>query len=93
VRGVADERQSRGGQPRDRLPNHRKHAAAVGVKLLVIEIDVDRFAEEEADAAAVTPELTSHPIALWAMAWRARSAAWMIRHRRTLETALSRGAP
>jgi hypothetical protein len=27
-----------------------------------------------------------------AMAWRARSAAWMIRHRRTLETALTRGA-
>ena len=47
----------------------------------------------EADDAAVTPELTSHPIALWAMAWRARSAAWMIRHRRTLETALTRGAP
>ena len=44
----------------------------------------------EADDAAVTPELTSHPIALWAMAWRARSAAWMIRHRRTLETALTR---
>jgi Phosphotransferase enzyme family len=47
----------------------------------------------EADAASVTPELTAHPIALWAMAWRARSAAWMIRHRRTLETALTRGAP
>jgi hypothetical protein len=36
---------------------------------------------------------TSHPVALWAMAWRARSAAWMIRNRRALETALSRGAP
>jgi hypothetical protein len=47
----------------------------------------------EADAAAITPELTTHPIALWAMAWRARSAAWMIRHRRTLETALTRGVP
>jgi hypothetical protein len=46
----------------------------------------------EADDAKVTPELTSHPIALWAMAWRARSAAWMIRHRRTLEAALNRGA-
>jgi hypothetical protein len=46
----------------------------------------------EADDAAITPETTTHPIALWAMAWRARSAAWMIRHRRTLETALARGA-
>jgi hypothetical protein len=46
----------------------------------------------EADDARVTPETTSHPNALWAMAWRARSAAWMIRHRRTLETALNRGA-
>jgi Ser/Thr protein kinase RdoA (MazF antagonist) len=46
----------------------------------------------EADDADVTPDMTSHPIALWAMAWRARSAAWMIRNRRALETALNRGA-
>jgi hypothetical protein len=44
----------------------------------------------EADDAAVTPETTTHPVALWAMAWRARSAAWMISHRRTLEAALTR---
>jgi phosphotransferase family enzyme len=43
----------------------------------------------EADDAAVTPETTAHPVALWAMAWRARSAAWMVRHRRLLETALA----
>ena len=42
----------------------------------------------EADDAAVTPGMTAHPQALWAMAWRARSAAWMIRHRRVLEAAL-----
>src|SRR5438067_746137 len=47
----------------------------------------------EADDAAITPETTAHPDAPWAMAWRARSAAWMIRNRRTLETALTRGAP
>ncbi|MFI5067452.1 MAG: phosphotransferase [Streptosporangiales bacterium] len=47
----------------------------------------------EADDAAITPEATVHPIALWGMAWRARSAAWMIRHRSTLETALARGSP
>ena len=44
----------------------------------------------EANDAAVTPEMTAHPVALWAMAWRARSAAWMIRHRRILEAALAR---
>jgi hypothetical protein len=44
----------------------------------------------EADDAAITPETATHPVALWAMAWRARSAAWMIRHRRTLEAALTR---
>jgi Phosphotransferase enzyme family len=43
----------------------------------------------EADDAAVTPETTTHPVALWAMAWRARSAAWMIRNRRVLEAALA----
>jgi hypothetical protein len=29
-------------------------------------------------------------VALWAMAWRARSAAWMIRHRGALEAALTK---
>lgn len=47
----------------------------------------------EADDADITPETSTHPIALWAMAWRARSVAWMIRHRRTLETALTRRSP
>jgi hypothetical protein len=43
----------------------------------------------EADDAAVTPDLTSHPIALWAMAWRARSAAWLLRNRRVFDNALA----
>jgi hypothetical protein len=46
-------------------------------------------AAAEADDAEVTPELTSHPIAMWAMAWRARSAAWMIRNRPVLEHAIT----
>jgi hypothetical protein len=50
-------------------------------------------AAAEADDAKVSPDTTRHPTALWGMAWRARSAAWMIRNRRTLETALNRGAP
>jgi Ser/Thr protein kinase RdoA (MazF antagonist) len=47
----------------------------------------------EADHAKVMPDLTSHANGLWAMAWRARSAAWMVRNRRALEAALNRGAP
>ncbi len=47
----------------------------------------------EADDAGVTPEMTSHPMALWAMAWRARAAAWLMRNRRTFETALTHGSP
>ena len=46
-------------------------------------------AASEADAATITPEVTTHPDALWAVAWRARSAAWMIRHHGVLEAALT----
>jgi aminoglycoside phosphotransferase (APT) family kinase protein len=46
----------------------------------------------EADEDRVGPDTTGPRGALWGLAWRARSAAWMIRNRRTLETALSRGA-
>jgi hypothetical protein len=35
---------------------------------------------------AVTPD-QGDTTALWAIAWRARSAAWMIRHRHLLEDA------
>jgi hypothetical protein len=61
-----------------------------GLVDLMVEFAVSDTACE-ADNAGVTPELTSHPVALWAMAWRARSAAWMLRHRRTLESALTAG--
>jgi len=45
-------------------------------------------AAEQAKEAAVTPETTdAEP--LWAIAWRTRSASWMLRHRRTLEAALA----
>ena len=56
---------------------------------------VDRIIEfvvhdtaEQADEASVTPETTA-PELLWALAWRARAAAWLVRHRRTLQNALS----
>jgi hypothetical protein len=55
---------------------------------------VDRIIEfvvydtaEQADDAGVTPETTDSG-ALWALAWRARAAAWLYRHRRTLQNAL-----
>ena len=56
----------------------------------IIQFAICDTAWEADDAAITTPEMTAHPIALWAMAWRARSAAWMIRNRRILETALAR---
>ncbi|GAA2319722.1 hypothetical protein GCM10010149_85550 [Nonomuraea roseoviolacea subsp. roseoviolacea] len=48
----------------------------------------DRIAWE-ADEARVTPEVTAHHTGLWAMAWRARSARWLLRNRRTLVNALT----
>lgn len=42
----------------------------------------------QADDAGVTPD-TTDPEPLWALAWRARAAAWLFRHRRTLQNALS----
>jgi hypothetical protein len=63
---------------------------------------VDRIIEfvvhdtaEQADEANVTPDTKSFDIdelgfnPMWALAWRARAAAWIMRHRRTLENALS----
>jgi aminoglycoside phosphotransferase (APT) family kinase protein len=42
----------------------------------------------EARMARVTPESTD-PTPLWSLAWRARAADWMIRHRRLLERAVA----
>jgi hypothetical protein len=47
-----------------------------------------RDSAAEAIQAGVTPEAGDRD-ALWAIAWRARSAAWMIRHRPLLENALT----
>jgi hypothetical protein len=41
----------------------------------------------EAIRARVTPECTD-PTPVWALAWRARAAAWMLRHRSMLEQAI-----
>ena len=42
----------------------------------------------QADDGGVTPESTEHEL-IWALAWPARSAAWMLRHRRMLQSALA----
>jgi hypothetical protein len=42
----------------------------------------------EAVKAQVTPD-SCDPAPLWALAWRGRSAAWMIRHRALLESAIA----
>ena len=43
---------------------------------------------EQADEAGVTRD-TTDATALWGLTWRARAAAWLLRHRRTLENALA----
>lgn len=53
----------------------------------LVEVAVLSAANEAIDAA-VTQETKNHPIALWALAWRARGAAWMIRNRSLLESAI-----
>jgi hypothetical protein len=45
-------------------------------------------AANEAAQAGITMESTGPVEALWAMAWRVRSAAWMGRHRGVLEGVL-----
>jgi hypothetical protein len=50
-----------------------------------------RDSAAEAIQAQVTPD-QGDTAALWAIAWRARSAAWMIRHRHLLEHATTAAA-
>jgi aminoglycoside phosphotransferase (APT) family kinase protein len=66
------------------LPASQRH----GFLDRIIEYVISDTANE-ADDAKVTSDMTSHPCALWAMAWRARTAAWLIRNRRPLENALA----
>ena len=47
-----------------------------------------RDSAAEAVQAGVTPQ-SGDCGALWAITWRARSAAWMVRHRSMLENALA----
>jgi hypothetical protein len=58
-----------------------------GLVTAMIEYAI-RDSAAEAVQAGVTPE-TGDCGALWAITWRARSAAWMVRHRSLLENALT----
>jgi hypothetical protein len=58
-----------------------------GLVTAMIEYAI-RDSAAEATAAGVTPQ-DGDSDALWAIAWRARSAAWMVRHRSLLENALT----
>jgi Ser/Thr protein kinase RdoA (MazF antagonist) len=58
-----------------------------GVVTAMIEYAI-RDSAAEAIQAGVTPEAGGSD-ALWAIAWRSRSAAWMVRHRALLENAMA----
>jgi hypothetical protein len=75
--------------------------ARVGLVDAMVEVAVRTSAQEAIDSG-VTPDgvqptgvgllgggpaFTGHDL-LWAVTWRTRSAAWMLRHRATLENAL-----
>jgi hypothetical protein len=57
---------------------------------LMVELAVHITAETADEAGiAMGNTHTIDPMVMWSMAWQARSAAWMLRHRPTLERALA----
>ncbi|KKB78120.1 trifolitoxin immunity protein [Devosia soli] len=58
------------------------HAQRIGFVDRMIEFSILSAANEAIDAK-VTPE-TTDPSSLWAITWRTRSAAWLVRHRAEL---------
>ncbi|HUU53728.1 MAG TPA: aminoglycoside phosphotransferase family protein [Armatimonadota bacterium] len=99
-----DDVAERDGLPsfKERAEQARAIVEAYGLPATDRRCFVDRIIEfvicdtaEQADEAGVTPETTDlrsdelgfNP--LWALAWRARAAAWLVHHRRALQNALS----
>jgi Ser/Thr protein kinase RdoA (MazF antagonist) len=79
---------ARARQLRYFLDGYRLAAAGRGgLVTAMIEYAV-RDCAAEAVQAGVTPD-SADPAPLWALAWRARSAAWIIRHRALLEAAIT----
>ena len=80
--------QARAAQLRYFADGYRLAAAdRRGLVTAMIEYAI-RDSAAEAVQAGVTPR-SGDGGALWAIAWRARSAAWMVRHRSLLENALA----
>ena len=63
-------------------------ADRAGIVTRMIEFAI-RDCAWEAIRADVRPDSTD-PTPLWALAWRARAAAWMLRNRPTLERAVTK---
>jgi hypothetical protein len=83
---------TRGAQLRHFLDGYGLPAAdRAGLVTHMIELAI-RDCAWEAIRAQVTPESTD-PTPLWALAWRARAAAWMLRHRPTLQHAIEPSSP
>jgi Phosphotransferase enzyme family len=80
--------QARAAQLRYFADGYRLAAAGRrGLVTAMIEYAI-RDSAAEAIQAGVTPQ-SGDCDALWAITWRARSAAWMVRHRSVLENALT----
>lgn len=78
---------ARAAQLRQFLDGYELPAAErAGLVTHMIEFAI-RDCAWEAIRAQVTPESTD-PTPVWALAWRARAAAWMLRHRSMLEQAI-----
>lgn len=59
----------------------------VGFVELMVEVAVQSCANE-AEISGASPDRRDIGVGGWAMAWRARSAAWMLRHRTMLDHAI-----
>ena len=68
-------------------PSERQRFADTSIEIAI------RTARDEAVQAAVTPDTTSPDArgfpTLWAVAWRARAAAWMVEHRAQIHAAIA----
>ena len=82
--------QARAGQLRHFADGYRLAAADRRVLVTAMIEYAVRDSAAEAIQAGVTPD-SADCDALWAVAWRARSASWMIRHRGLLSDALTHG--
>jgi hypothetical protein len=89
VRNQLPEAPARAAQLRFFLDGYQLPAAErAGLVTRMTEFAI-RDCAWEAARARVTPESTD-AAPLWALAWRARAAAWMLRHRAMLEHAVQR---